>query len=94
MIYVLYVLAQTVKLGLGAVSVAMLARALLSWIYMDGENTLTLFLAAVTEPFILPVRILLSRFRFVSESPIDISFVVTSLLIGFLVVFLPVPTIS
>ncbi len=81
------------KLALGVVSVAMLLRAILSWFFMEDESTLLLFLVAITEPFILPIRVLLSRFRFASESPIDLSFVIASLLIGALVVFLPVPTV-
>ncbi len=83
------ILSRTVLILLGAVQTAMFFRAILSW-FMPEENGLTYFLALLTEPFIAPVRFILSRFRFAQELPIDLSFMVTFLLLAVIEAFLPV----
>ena len=89
----LYLFACTVRVALSAVHIAMFARAIVSLFVMGEENRLTVFLSMITEPFIVPIRFLLSRFRFVQESPIDISFTVAFVVIVLLQFILPVPTL-
>ena len=84
------ILADTVNVLLFVIETAMMLRAILSFFPLDEENRFVLFLALVTEPVIAPVRALLSRFKFIAESPIDISFFVTFLLLSILRVILPV----
>ena len=84
------ILADTVNVLLLVIETAMMLRAILSFFPLDEENRFVLFLALVTEPVIAPVRALLSRFKFIAESPIDISFFVTFLLLSILRVILPV----
>ena len=90
---ILYVLARVVQIFLGLLSTAMFLRAILSWFIQDPENKFLLILAMVTEPFIIPVRMLLMRFEAVQRSPVDISFFVTYLLIWILQIFLPTITL-
>lgn len=66
-----------------AVQLAMLARAILSW--FPVENRIVDFLYTVTEPFIYPVRILFERMNWFQNLPIDISFMVSYLLISLIV---------
>ena len=73
---------------LTAVQFAMLARAILSWFPMDG-NRLTDFLHSVTEPFIYPVRLLFNKMNWFAGMPIDISFLVTYLLLSIVLMLLP-----
>lgn len=84
---VIFVIKNIVILLLGAVQLAMLARAILSWFPMF-ENKLIDFLYAVTEPFINPIRQLFIKFNWFQGMPIDISFLVTFMLISFLSQFL------
>lgn len=64
------------------ISWAVIARALLSWVYPNmGRDTWSRLLLDITEPLLAPVRNLLSR---VLPIPIDFSPIVVILLIGFL----------
>lgn len=86
---VLYVIARTVQLLLGFLEVAMFLRAILSWFIMDEENRFMAFLVAVTEPIITPIRMLCSKIRAIDESPLDIPFFLTFLLLSLLNGLLP-----
>lgn len=92
----LYIFAQTVRLFLTVVYFAMFARAILSWFDM-GEGgligVLSAFATMLTEPLIMPVRLLLSRFSFVERCPFDLSFMATFFLLVIVQAFLPVPVI-
>ena len=84
------ILSRTVLLALGAVQIAMFARMILSFFGLDEDGWLGAFLMLLTEPVILPVRVILSRFRALEGLPIDLSFLVTYLLITFLTYSLPI----
>ena len=90
---ILYVLAQTVNLFLGVISIAMLLRCILSWFIPEDSNLFTVTIVFITEIFIFPIRLFLSRFRFVNEFPLDISFLVAVLFMMLLRAALPVPTL-
>lgn len=74
-------------------SICMFLRAILSWFIMGDQNPIMAALTMVTEPFIAPVRALLSRSRFLSEIPIDLSFLVVFLAISVLKSALPIPVL-
>ena len=76
------ILRNTVRVFLSAIELSMLARAILSWFFLE-ESRIGDFLYAVTEPIILPVRLLFEKLGWFEGSPIDISFFVTFFLIGF-----------
>lgn len=71
-----------VDLVLGAVLFAMLVRAILSLVMMGEENKLTMLLFYFTEPFILPVRRILERLGLFQGMPIDVSFFLTTVILG------------
>ncbi len=75
---------------LGAVELAMLVRAVLSWVAPDAYGTVITFLYAVTEPFISVVRRLLDRLSLNANSPIDLSFLITAVLIEIIRIMLSV----
>ena len=88
----LYVLAQTVYLLLEVLYFAMFFRAVLSWFVPEGNFLLGL-LTVITEPIIVPVRMLLLRFRFFQQIPIDFSFLVALILLAAVQGALPVLTL-
>ena len=81
MITVFTVVADVVLLLLSAVQLAMLIRAILSWFPMDSNKFLD-FLYAITEPFIVPIRMLFQKMNWFQNLPIDISFMVAYLLLS------------
>ena len=78
---VVFVIKNIVILLLSAVELAMLARAILSWFPMF-ENKFVDFLYGITEPFINPIRQLFIKLNWFQGLPIDISFLVTFILIS------------
>ena len=76
----LYVIALCVVIFLYVVDIAMLGRAVLSWFPTDGPTRIGAFLYVVTEPFILPIRNLCHRFGWFQGTPLDMPFLITSLL--------------
>ncbi len=73
---------------LGAVELAMLVRAILSWVMPDAGGAIVTFLYAVTEPFISVIRRLLDRLSLNVNSPIDLSFTITAVLIEIMRIFI------
>jgi uncharacterized protein YggT (Ycf19 family) len=80
-------LQNTVVLILSLFQLAMLIRAIMSW-FPGDSNKFEIFLYAITEPLILPVRKLFERLNWFQELPIDISFFVTYLLLSIVLVLL------
>ena len=81
MLEVVFVIKSVVILLLSAIQLAMLARAILSWFPMF-ENKFVDFLYGVTEPFINPIRQLFVKLNWFQGLPIDISFLVTFILLS------------
>ena len=65
---------------LDVISLAMLGRAVLSWFPTEEPTKLGAFLYVVTEPFIMPIRNLCGRFGWFQGVPLDMPFLITSLL--------------
>ncbi len=72
---------------LTVLQLAMLVRAIMSWFPTDGK--FNNFIYSVTEPFIYPVRMLFEKKGWFKGLPIDISFLVTYLLISVILILLP-----
>lgn len=85
----LYILARVVQLLLGLAETAMFLRAILSWFIHDEDSKIMFFLAVVTEPFIIPVRVICSRIKALDDIPIDIPFFIAFLLLSILNSVLP-----
>ena len=81
---VLYLISTTVSVFLSMLLLFMLVRAVASWFLADEENTFTVILFAVTEPFIFPVRYLCDKFEWFSGWPIDMPFFITYILLAVL----------
>lgn len=87
---ILYILAKTVSVLLSAMQLLMMLRAIISWLPVDEDSNLVTFLYTMTEPLIIPVRALLSRFDGLDELPIDISFLVAFMLLSIIQLVLPI----
>ena len=84
----LYVLIGVVRFGVGAIQLCMFIRAVMSWFPVDDDNPILVFTYSVTEPFIVPVRMLLERFGIGDDSPIDVAFLLTIILLSVLTIVL------
>lgn len=80
------VIKSAVSIFLMAIQLAMLLRAVLSWFPL--ENRFIDFLHNVTEPFIYPIRRLFERFGWFQGMPIDISFMVSYILLSIIMMLL------
>ena len=84
MVEFVYVIKAVVLLFIEILSGAMLVRAILSWFPLDEENKLVAFFFYLTEPIIMPMRMLFDRFGWGRMSPIDLPFLVTVFELSFL----------
>ena len=78
---VIFVIKNVAILLLGAVELAMLARAILSW-FPIFENKIVDFLYAITEPFIYPVRQLFVKMNWFQDTPLDVAYMATYLVLA------------
>lgn len=80
----IYVMRQTLLLLIDVVQVAFLVRAILSWFDPERSSRLSNFLILVTEPMILPVRALCQKKNWFQQTPLDVPFLITVLLLSLL----------
>ncbi len=86
---ILLIVARTASVWLSAVSFAMIARMLLPF-FIDTENSRAFALAyVISEPAVVPVRKLMAKMNIGQDSPLDLSFTATYILILVIKVFLP-----
>ncbi|MCI6842126.1 MAG: YggT family protein [Eubacteriales bacterium] len=85
----IYVVTKLVSVFLGAEQLLMMFRAVLSWLPVDEDSDISNFLFAMTEPVIYPVRMLLDRFEGLDEFPIDLSFIISFMLLSLVQMLLP-----
>lgn len=85
----IYVVTKLVSVFLGAEQLLMMFRAVLSWLPVDEDSNISNFLFAMTEPVIYPVRMLLDRFEGLDEFPIDLSFIISFMLLSLVQMLLP-----
>lgn len=76
-----FVLTGFVDSVIGLLLLLFFVRAIMSWVSPIPQNKIEIFIYNVTEWFIDPIRRVLSRFRFVRECPIDLSFSVTIIIL-------------
>lgn len=63
------------------ISICMFIRAILSWFNVNANNPIIKFLYVVTEPAIVPMRKLFQKMNWFQNTPLDISFAMTYLVI-------------
>jgi uncharacterized protein YggT (Ycf19 family) len=73
-----------VLLFVSGLQLAMLGRAILSWIPLDEDNPVETFLYGVTEPVIYPIRVLFYKLNWFVGFPFDMAFMAAILLLGLL----------
>ncbi len=74
---VLFFFKQLLIVLLGALDLAMLVRAILSWIDPMREGRLAVMMFSITEPLILPFRKLCAKYHWFEGSPMDFPFLMT-----------------
>ncbi len=79
-----YILTSTIRFVIVVIEFLMMGRAILSWLPMDDDNPVEEFLYTVTEPIIMPVRAVLEYFGLFQSMPIDMSFLITFILLSIL----------
>ena len=91
--YALFVICRLVTLLIDVLLTAMMLRVILQWTDPEVEGRVSRLVGVMPEPVIIPVRALLSLFGIGEDSPMDIGFYVTSLLLVALRIFLPQVTL-
>ncbi len=86
----LYIIVASVHAFISIMIFLLLARAVMSF-FASEESGLFAFCCVVTEPIIFPIRLLLSHIPALEDLPIDISFMVTYLILILVQSALPVP---
>ena len=77
-----YVFTSLVCYFLQALQFCMLIRAVLSWFPLDDDNKFLIFIESITEPVIFPVRAVFDRTPFFANFPLDLSFLVSYILLS------------
>lgn len=72
--------------------IALFGRVLMTWLFPDEDTPIGNFLNMITEPFLIPVRALLNKFDLFNNSPIDMSVMITTMII--LIIQMMLPSIS
>ena len=89
MLTFLHFFASFIAAILNVVSLAMMARMIVSLIFGPTDSRLSIFLTCITEPFIMPIRFIMAKLNVLQNSPIDWSFTFSYLVIIFLRFVLP-----
>ena len=83
-------MAKVVSIFLGAVSLAMLVRVILSLFVNTEENIIYALCCYISEPFILPFRLLCSKLGIGQNTPFDIPFMMAYFGLSIISLLLPV----
>lgn len=78
-----------VSLLVSTLQFMMLFRAVFSWMPLDEDSAIMNFIYFTTEPIIIPVRMIVERSDTVKSMPIDISFIISFVLLSIVQVMLP-----
>ena len=89
-VIILYIIAKFISITISAVVYAMMGRAILPFFVDPEENKIYFFLTVITEPFIVPVRFIMAKLNIGQNTPIDLSFFFTYILLIVVQGFLPV----
>lgn len=80
----IFFIRQTLVLLIDVLEVAFLLRAILSWFDPERSGRFSAFLFLVTEPVILPIRALCQKQNWFQQTPLDVPFLITILLLSLL----------
>ena len=68
-----FVLVSFALTFINVLMLAMTVRAIIGWFY-DGDGIIVRFLYVVTEPALMPIRMLFEKMNWFQDSPIDVSY--------------------
>ena len=80
--YIVFVIVRLARALIFCLEIAMLLRAILSWLPINEENRFAGWLYFITEPIIAPVRALFDKMGWFSDLPLDMPFLFTYLLLS------------
>lgn len=86
---VFYILAKIVQIFLSVISFAMLMRVLLQFFVDIQKNKLYAISVALTEPIVVPFRVLFAKLNIAQNTPLDLPFMVAYLAVWLVSAFLP-----
>ena len=89
MITILYIIAKTVSVFLGLVMLSMMARVFLPFFCDAESNSIYILAVVITEPFVIPVRAVMSALNVGQSSPIDWAFFLAYLILSLIQSLLP-----
>ncbi|MBQ7599411.1 MAG: YggT family protein [Clostridia bacterium] len=81
---VFYVIRTAAYIFIDALLVCMVVGAVMSWIMPDEDNKFTRVVYAITDTLTWPVRALFDRFGWFRNSPVDVPFIVTVIILALL----------
>ena len=87
---VFYILAKAVEIFLSLISIAMLLRVLLQFFVDVEQNKIYALCVYVSEPFVLPFRVIMAKFNIGQNTPLDLPFMVAYIALAGISMFLPV----
>lgn len=88
MLTVLYILAKVVQILLGVIELAMFLQVILQF-FVDRDNKLYTLCVCVSEPFVLPFRLLFAKLNLWQDVPLDMPFLFAYITISLVSVLLP-----
>lgn len=83
-----YIIVLTIKILLWVLQILMFCRAILSWLPIDENSTISRFLYTSTEFAIAPVRYVFDKYHIMEGFPIDMPFLCTFILLMILRIFI------
>ena len=89
----IYVVTTFVNVVLYVLQFLMLARAVLSWFPIDEDSYLVRFVTMLTEPVVLPIRLIFENFDGLNDFPIDISYITAFVILSAVQLLLPTVTL-
>ena len=86
---IFYILAKIVQIFLSVISFAMLLRVLLQFFVDIQKSKLYAISVALTEPIVVPFRVLFAKLNIAQNTPLDLPFMVAYLAVWLVGAFLP-----
>ncbi|MBR2930868.1 MAG: hypothetical protein IKC32_06530 [Clostridia bacterium] len=88
---VFYILAKSVEILLSLITFSMFMRVLLQFFVDVTESRLYAIALMISEPVVIPFRLLLAKLNVAQDTPIDIPFMLAYCFVGILLpMFLPI----
>lgn len=87
---IFYILAKVVAIYINIAAYSMLGRVILQFFVVPEESRFYALLFFISEPIIMPFRLILAKLNIGQDSPIDIAFMTAYFGVALLQLFLPV----